>query len=393
MIVRSQATPKMQASKVESAQAKRVSSASSYAHHTLLQMQKAYGNRATAQLLQTRMQNTKPIQAKLQVGDEEYDPDIAPLSKWGFTAEEKLLYQYMIDAGTSDFTFADRGEMFTFVRRLAPIFAKDKALFDNGINSEFWAKVIEHEKDGHSLARHGPQMTEQKLKDRLTTGYIGSDFAPAGDEGYATSFESYGDYLVTQAAAQSHINTAYQNTVSLLKPLIDDYEDKIKNFDVTDRKGTFKFLDEAKKKRQALSRAIKDNNLNNPVATASHLLPVAMIASVIGSSTPKVGDGLLMVNFFDRYKFVLSHAQAVGKGQRVQPAEISNPQSTIRNPKYTTGKQSPLWNESQLQSMGAIQNTCTTFNPPNVSFSYTAQLEQWKMPQHFPDNGAVGWRG
>ncbi|ARU63592.1 hypothetical protein CBW65_23190 [Tumebacillus avium] len=360
-------------------------------------MQKAYGNRATAQLLRARMQSAQPIQPKMQVGDEEYESDLEPLASWKFSVAQRTLYKYMTRDDSPEFTFQDRDEMFTFVRTLAPFYAADPTMFDGMANvdnsklSELHAKGIETVKGGHSLERHGPQMTEQKLKDRLTTGYIDGEFAPAGEEGYATSFNTYDDYLVTQKAAQAHLVAAYNKTLTLLGTKAQDFDTELAKFDPSNRAGTAKHLIEAKKIRTDIGKAIKD--LKNPVTAPADTLPVTVDIQIAGSPQPKVGDAFKMLRFFDRYKFVLNHGATLGKGQKVKDTEKASPRESIRNPKFPlNGKLSPLWDEPQLQSMGNINNTCSTFNPPDQNFSFTATPDQWKMPQHFPDNGAPGWR-
>jgi hypothetical protein len=69
------------------------------------------------------------------------------------------------------------------------------------------------------------------------------------------------------------------------------------------------------------------------------------------------------------------------------------PKATIGNPAFPlNGVPEPIFESHQLQSMGEITNSSTTVNPPSENFKFDAIISNWSTPQHFPDNGDIGWR-
>jgi hypothetical protein len=100
----------------------------------------------------------------------------------------------------------------------------------------YWrARQAERQDGGHSLERHGPQVSDAELQTRLRTGQApeglsGSRHAPvAGPNanptqvGTASRFDSYGLYLETRQAAATLYATGLGNTRALLGPLITAY--------------------------------------------------------------------------------------------------------------------------------------------------------------------------
>jgi hypothetical protein len=159
-------------------------------HAQLMQLSALLNGRPTSKA------GTAPVQRRIQVEAELYEKDIDPRPAWGFTAAETAAYRIINNANHPVITFGSREQMIAFVRQITPLlgfFAAEFGALPSPIASDdvlaAMAQQSEANRLGHGLERHGPQVTLPRLRDRLTTGFIGGRFAPAGAQGYATSFE------------------------------------------------------------------------------------------------------------------------------------------------------------------------------------------------------------
>lgn len=245
------------------------------------------------------------------------------------------------------------------------------------------AAAKEVSRGSHSLARHGPQLGESELKERLTTGYVAGQFVPAGSEGYATGFASADGYLESQNAAEQALQVAYDNSVEALDAPLAEYRYSIEPW--IDAGMTGPTTAAAQKAKRELAGTV--GKLNQEAAKGLDFLPVDWL----NPKDPPV-QAAEEIALWPKYQFVIDHHKVVGKGFRVKEAEKEKPAGHVQNPMWTAGKKDPIWSEDQLQSMGDITRTKSTFNPPNLRFLYQSSTSTWRMPQHFPDNGAEGWR-
>ncbi|CAH9053881.1 hypothetical protein PSECIP111951_00913 [Pseudoalteromonas holothuriae] len=345
-----------------------------------------------------------PIQLRIREGGELYDTGVNPQKKWGFTPREVSTYNVINDGAYPEITFASIDEIKVLVRAISPFlsfFTTELGQLPSPINANAVIATLvqqsETNRQGHSVARHGPQMKLPQLRDRLTTGFIGGAFAPAGAQGFATGFLSHEAFLISQKSSIEHIQTAYTATVAGLRPLITDLKNKIQQLAGLTGAAIGVKKREITNANRAIARFINDNNLNAPVGASINMLPVSINRGVynsVGSLNHNQSndiDGL--VEFFDRYKIVLANPEQIGRGLRVNPDELANPSATVVNPAFPlNGVPEPVFESRQLQSMGEIKNSSTTVNPPNRQFVFNANIANWAAPQHFPDNGAVGWR-
>jgi hypothetical protein len=386
----------------------------SLTHADVMQLQKTIGNRAVCQLMQElglSNQSSKPaqrepsiIQMRIRENGELYEKDIEPRIAWGFSAQEIAAYNVINNADHPEITFASTEEMKTFVKRVVlflDFFRTELSQLPSPIASgqvvETLARQSELNRNGHGLARHGPQMTLSALRDRLTTGFVEGEFCPAGAQGFATGFTSHDAFLVSQMTAIQHIQGAYNATANGLRPLVQNLKSRIRELD-----GLTGGSRGAKKKEiitanQNINEFVRNSLLNDPQRTGINMMPVQIDRTIynIVKNLNHDQDGRVdeLLLFFDRYKIVLANPEQIGRGLRVRDEELANPKANIVNPAFPlNGVPEPIFHARQLQSMGQIRNTATTVNPPNVRFVFNADISQWAVPQHFPDNGAPGWR-
>ena len=341
------------------------------------------------------------IQRRIRVGEELYDKDIPPKTNFGFTGREISAYNIVNNCNSPIVQFGSIDEMKLFISQIAPLIGffrtelhQLRSPIASGQVIEAIANQSEVNRGGHSLERHGPQMRLGHLRDRLTTGFIGGSFAPAGKQGFATSFQTHHSFLASKKAAIEHIQAAYNRTASALHPLVNGLKESMRGFDALSGASKGKQIVEINKNRKSIFAYIDNNHLSDPNRININMFPVKVnkrMQNIKPNEIHKV-DQLLL--FFDRYRIVLANNEQIGKGLKVNDAELGKPKAEVKNPLFpVSGTPEPVFHAHQLQSMGEIHNTATTVNPPNTQFTFNANIRNWAVPQHFPDNGAPGWRG
>lgn len=351
-----------------------------------------------------QVKESTTIQMRIRENGELYEKEIAPRGAWGFSAQEITIYNIINDADHPEITFSSTQEMKTFINRVAPFlsfFRTELSQLNSPIASdqviEALAQRSEINRQGHGLARHGPQIRMPHLRDRLTTGFVGGAFAPAGAQGFATTFISHDAFLISQKTAIQHIQNAYRATANGLQPLITALRNRIQELNGLSGREIGNKKREIMTANRTIVRFIDANNLNNPNTADITMMPVKInrdvYNSVGGLNHDQYNQVDNLLEFFERYKIVLTNAEQIGRGLRVKEEEREHPKGTVVNPAYPlSGVSEPIFEAQQLQSMGNISNTSTTVNPPNIQFVFNANVTNWTVPQHFPDNGAVGWR-
>jgi hypothetical protein len=76
-------------------------------------------------------------------------------------------------------------------------------------SSAFKAAELERIDKGHSIGRHGPQLPDRKLEERLTKGITPDDGVLRNSPPASTRFSSYGDWVKTREAALTQIEIYY----------------------------------------------------------------------------------------------------------------------------------------------------------------------------------------
>jgi hypothetical protein len=80
-------------------------------------------------------------QAKLIIDDETWETGINPLTRWGFTQDQKTLYLFMLNTSERTFLFRDVDHMKTFVVRYEDLYKKNPGKFTNSKYDLFFEKV------------------------------------------------------------------------------------------------------------------------------------------------------------------------------------------------------------------------------------------------------------
>jgi hypothetical protein len=231
------------------------------------------------------------------------------------------------------------------------------------------ATALEDRDQGHSLKRHGPEVTDAKLQERLTTGYAPDGaFVPA--PGLSTKFTSYDAYLKTRQAAATKITAAREKTVLSFKQLyakLVEAKDALKTS--TDNKAKAGL---AKQLSQA-SGAIVTWSEGTRAGTTGEL-PVRFQKN---AATPDK-----MLQFYGSYEVVVDHKQTIGMGYRgASPKQIPNPKKA--------GEQATVYDSTS--KVDDISKTRTTYDLGKVHTQEDLPVAAaWPAVQHFPCDEAEG---
>jgi len=230
---------------------------------------------------------------------------------------------------------------------------------------------------GHSLGRHGPQVSDAQLQSRLTTG-VAPDTAFSPAPGTSSRFNSHIDYMQTRQAAATAAATAIANTQGLLVPLLNAYETACVDF-LNEPPGPGKGAKGAARNTARVAVTNAANTITNPSTTQ---LAVVVQNFPLTGATP-VGDvpGLVagMVTLRATYKVVVDHARDIGTAfvGTGAPTPAVHP---------TTGAAGPgqVW-PGTAPAPAAPQRTRTTFGVPvNSTLIAPPAPATWTAIQHFP---------
>lgn len=244
------------------------------------------------------------------------------------------------------------------------------------------AMDLEARDGGHSLDRHGPQVTSEQLRARLETGVAAdSTFSPvasldkdgspkAGQTGLSTKFHDHEDYLKTRQSAINLVNGAIAGTKALVTPLamkIPQAEEALKN------EG-----DKAKKKQRAddvkAARAALENAVAGIPAGSTSLLPVRVAK---GKKDPAE-----MVTIYGSYSVIVDHGRRIGRGYKGEDAKkVADPSGS--------GKEGVGFDT--IKELPNVTKTRTTLNGPGgAALATIASAAAWAAAQHFPCDEPTG---
>jgi hypothetical protein len=256
-------------------------------------------------------------------------------------------------------------------------------------DAEKEAKALETRDGGHSLGRHGPAVSDQQLKDRITTGVAADGaFSPVGAGGLSTKFASHKDYIETRDAAVAAVDAAATKTKGALTPLTTAYLTAAQAF-ANETAGATKGVKagEMAAAKTALENAAKA--ITNPSADK---LSVKVQSPPIRGGT-KAGEipamVATMVQVRPSYSIVLDHRRPVGSGFKGTGAAttVTDPSHTDPSKPAKTGA-----GNATTAAIPAPTKTRTSFDVSGgaQALDTVPAATGWKAAQHFPVDEPVG---
>ncbi len=246
---------------------------------------------------------------------------------------------------------------------------------------------------GHSLLRHGPELTDATLKRRLTTGMTaklngpGETYSPA--PGLVTRFKTYDDYNKTRQAATDAANKAIGETKKGMKSVVEAWAPfyaagVTAKTNLAKAKADLKAAPSDATAKTAMAdagKAFADANkdkrtASDAVKTQAATFDAAGTAGI--SITCKVNQN--SANAWDwltikpSYGCVVAHGRTIGVGFRGQGAE------TKRAP---TDENSTYAGTSAQLDVDRTQTAFSTSKTKLEACSPT-QAASWKAGQHYP---------
>lgn len=228
------------------------------------------------------------------------------------------------------------------------------------------AEDLEARDGGHSLDRHGPDVSDQALKDRLTTG-VAPDGAFVPAPGMSTKFASHDDYLTTRQAAVGKMDAGLAAARSALQPKCTAVVDAKSAFE-TEPSGANKgkLSQELKAKRKAL-------------VDGAAALGGAWVLKV--KAEPMAASAEDMVVTYGSYKCVVDHGKKIGSGfSGSDEKTVTSPDGAKTGTGYDT-----------VTPVPSVTKTRTTFDVGGKKSLATAgSAAAFKAAQHFPCDEPVG---
>lgn len=229
------------------------------------------------------------------------------------------------------------------------------------------AVALEKRDGGHSLDRHGPEVTDDQLRDRLTTG-IAPDNVVSPAPGLSTKFASHDEYLATRTAAVDQVKNGMRNTHAAILPDAKAVSAAQKAFDKEPSgagKGTkSKELSAAKTKLENTCKGIGQNS-------ATHF-PVKYVKTAV------VTDSVVL---YGGYGVVVEHGRTIGTGfEGVTEKQAPHPTDSTKDPIDVYDSTAPIVDGvSQTKSSFDVSGATKLMGSHNPG--------AWKAGQHFPTKG------
>ena len=249
----------------------------------------------------------------------------------------------------------------------------------NGILSrepQFRAEALEGAEGGHSLDRHGPDLTDQELKTRLDTG-IAADGAFSPTPGASTKFNSYQHYLDTRVAVTSALKAAFKATRGDLKGDLKAYYTAKSDFNKAPP-------GPAKAGGQPLQLAIQAARDNITATVADIGADDAARAPV--KFNPNAASSADWIVSYQAYKIGMDHGGAIGggfEGQAGSKVVVTKPGDPTK-----TGDGWTVHDDMCDISKSFSTLTCANDTPVFPGLDPT----DWPFVQHFPSDTTVGFR-
>jgi hypothetical protein len=230
------------------------------------------------------------------------------------------------------------------------------------------ARALEARDGGHSLDRHGPDLSKEDLKRRLSTGYAPDGaFSPA--PGYSTKFGSYGDYLQTRETVSKQIQIQARHTHKELRPTWDAYIEACRAFDESDPgPGRVPLIAARAQARTALEQAAAAHGARN--VSLGYGLGVQFVGGAAATNA---------IQLCGRYGVGHNHGRSIGMGyEGTNPLNRDDP----RGGEFTSYR--------NFTELDEIKKTHSSVNiSGTVVLTGSLDAGAFEFGQHFPAPAAV----
>lgn len=241
--------------------------------------------------------------------------------------------------------------------------------------AEVLSMAYEARDGGHSLDRHGPDISDKQLQHRLKTGYTPDrSFTPT--LGLSTRFNKHEDYIKTRLAAVQGMKDAIRATRDRLKAELKAFHQAKENFRKSPpgpHKAAGQPLQLAIANTQAAVQA-QVNAIGNPDATH---MPVRFI--------PNAATPAGYITMYQSYSIIVDHGSSIGMGFRGKAAN----QVQINHP--TNGTLVDAWTDwDKVDNLTKTRTGMDTGANHQELFGTDHNPENWTAFQHFPVDEPVG---
>jgi hypothetical protein len=220
---------------------------------------------------------------------------------------------------------------------------------------------------GHAETRHGADLTDQQLQDRLTTGNDRAGVNAPAD--VSSRFESHELLVRTRNDAVNQLNTARTNTMVHFAPLLNDFAYKCLTFENTPA-GPAKGVAGVARNNARAAINTEARGIQRP---SPNLLQVTVQNPMAGGAVPvaqipnRVAD---MVQIRQRYTIVIHHGQDLGRS-----FQGTGPHGLI----------GAAWNPHPATAHAAAPQSTLTILQPGVNPLSTAPVAAaWPLVTHYP---------
>jgi len=246
------------------------------------------------------------------------------------------------------------------------------------------ARGLESRDGGHSLARHGPDITDEQLKTRLETG-IAPDGALSPAPGMSTRFLSHEAYLQSRERAQASLKKALDATKKHVRPDLNKLGHRHGQLaKATEDLAAAPGAENAKKKVDA-KKAFDDQ------ATAVQQLIGAVGQATDGSIVPirfnkAAQDPMDWVTLYGSYSVIIDNGAAIGTGFQGDDTSKGTAQPNPNRDPHD------VWATSS--SAGDLTHSRTGTEAPSKAERLFSEHSPsgWKVFQHFPVQEVAGIR-
>ncbi len=246
---------------------------------------------------------------------------------------------------------------------------------------------------GHSLLRHGPEVSDAALERRLKTGMTANiadpsleTFSPA--PGLATRFKTYALYNTTRQAAADECAAQLQISIDGTKDLCTNLDLAVKK--QTDAKAALDLAKQGTDKVAIGKAGAEFGKAAGPVSLASNQLRTKVrtfdvattpgLPLAISDSAPTAVERL---STQPGYKVVKTHGAAIGEGFRGVDKKVGNGLGKDGADADVFDDVSAKIDVSQTQTaMSGAPKSLAGINPKG-------ETAGWKAGQHYPTDGEV----
>ncbi len=239
---------------------------------------------------------------------------------------------------------------------------------------------------GHVVARHHPDLTDQQLQDRLTTG-LDEQGHVAATSGVSSAFASREIFEQTMRRVEELLNQGIENTRAYLRPNLDAYRQARAAADAAQQAALPNALGAANPAMAAFRQAKNDLLAAIGVTQQGTIVNHAFMIPVEAFELPPIANRhqwapslqrYIAIRLFPRYSVVVDHGRSLGRGFR----------GTSPRQKIVNGQQITTY-AVVLPFQGPSDHTFTLLvvrGQHDLRLDRPHNARDWGVRTHFPTN-------